>query len=186
MTTPAWQEMVLVGRIARPQGIRGEVIIDAETDFPEERFAQGGTIFIERDGSVVPLAIADFRMHAGRPVVRFETIESMNEAESLRGLEMRVPESELGALPAGVWYHHQLLGSRVRTKDGRDVGKVVAIQGPTDRSILVIDGPDGNALVPLVEEFCTVDVAAKIVEIDPPEGLLEVNRGNCRKKGPSE
>ncbi|MEX2270891.1 MAG: ribosome maturation factor RimM [Vicinamibacterales bacterium] len=186
MSIPGWEDMVLVGRIARPQGIRGEVIIDAETDFPEERFAEGGRVFIERDGTASPLAIADFRMHAGRPVVRFETIESMNEAETLRGRELRVPESELGALPENVWYHHQLLGSRVRTKDGRDVGTVVGIQGPTDRSILVIDGPEGNALVPLVAEFCKVDVAARVVEIDPPEGLLEVNRGTWREKGKEE
>jgi len=174
--------MVLVGRIARPQGIRGEVIIDADTDFPEERFAAGGSVFVERDGAVAPLAIAAFRMHGGRPVVRFDGIESMDQAETVRGLEMRVPESELGPLPDNVWYHHQLLGSRVRTKDGREVGTVVGIQGPTERSILVIDGPEGNALVPLVSEFCRVDVAAKVVEIDPPEGLLEVNRGNWRGK----
>jgi 16S rRNA processing protein RimM len=182
VSSPRWDDMVLVGRIARPQGIRGDVIIDADTDFPEERFADGGRVFIQRDGAAVPLVIASFRMHAGRPVVRFDAIESMDQAETLRGLEMRVPESELGALPENVWYHHQLLGSRVRTKDGRDVGTVVGIQGPTDRSILVIDGPEGNALVPLVAEFCKVDVAAKVVEIDPPEGLLEVNRGNWRKR----
>lgn len=182
MSTPGWQEMVLVGRIARPHGIRGDVIVDGDTDFPDERFAAGGRVFVERSGTVLPLTIAAFRMHGGRPIVRFETIESMNDAETLRGLEMRVPESELGALPENVWYHHQLLGSRVRTKDGRDVGTVVGIQGPTDRSILVIDGPEGNALVPLVAEFCTVDVAGKVVEIDPPDGLLEVNRGNWRKR----
>ena len=182
MSTPGWHEMVLVGRIARPHGIRGDVIVDADTDFPDERFAAGGRIFVERNGGVVPMTIAAFRMHGGRPILRFETIESMNDAETLRGLEMRVPESELGALPENVWYHHQLLGSRVRTKDGLDVGTVVGIQGPTDRSILVIDGPEGNALVPLVAEFCTVDVAGKVIEIDPPEGLLEVNRGNWRKR----
>ena len=182
MSTPGWQDMVLVGRIARPQGIRGEVVIDAETDFPEQRFASGSTVFIQRADAVAPLVIAQFRMQAGRPVVRFDTIESMDEAETLRGFELRVPESELGTLPDNVWYHHELLGSQVRTKDGRDVGKVVGIQGPTDRSILVIEGPDGNALVPLVAEFCRVDVAAKVVEIDPPEGLLEVNRGNWRGK----
>jgi 16S rRNA processing protein RimM len=182
MATPSWHDMVLVGRIARPQGIRGEVIIDADTDFPEQRFAAGGTVFIQREGGVAPLEIAQFRMQAGRPVVRFDAIESMDQAETLRGFELRVPESELGALPENVWYHHQLLGSDVRTKDGREVGKVVGIQGPTERSILVIEGPEGNALVPLVEEFCRVDVAAKVVEIDPPEGLLEVNRGNWRRK----
>lgn len=168
--------MVLVGRIARPQGNRGEVIVDADTDFPEARFAEGGMVFVNRGGEPEPLAIAEFRMHAGRPVVRFGEMTSIDEAETLRGLEMRVPESALGELPNGMWYHHELLGCRVKTKDGRDIGKVVAIQGPTERSILEIEGPEGRALVPLAAEFCRVDRDARIVEIDPPEGLLDVNR----------
>lgn len=178
----AWADMVIVGRVARPQGIRGEVIIDPATDFPEERFAEGSSIFIERDGTPAPLVVAASRIQAGRPVVRFDAFESMDDAETLRGRELRVPESELAALPENVWYHHQLLGSRVTTKDGRDVGTVTGIQGPTERSILVIDGPDGQALVPLVAAFCTVDVAAKEIVIDPPDGLLEVNRGDWRRK----
>ncbi len=173
----AWRDMVLVGRIARPHGIRGEVVIDPSTDFPEERFADGATVFAERGGAASPMIVAASRMHAGRPIVRFEGTATMDEAEALRGLELRVPESALGELPENVWYHHQLLGSTVRTKDGQDVGKVTAISGPTERSILVIDGPGGEALVPLVAAFCTVDVAAKEIVIDPPEGLLEANRG---------
>ena len=168
--------MVIVGRIARPQGNRGEVIVDAETDFPEERFAEGGTVFVNREGGIAPLTIAGFRMHGGRPVVRFGEMTSIDEAETLRGVEMRVPETALGALPEGMWYHHELLGCRVRTKDGRDVGTVISIQGPTERSILEIEGPEGRALVPLAAEFVAVDRASREIVIDPPEGLLEVNR----------
>lgn len=182
MPAPGWDDMVIVGRIARPHGIRGEVVIDPATDFPDERFAEGATLFAERGGVGTTLTVEAFRMHAGRPIVRFAASETMNDAEALRGLELRVPESELGELPENVWYHHQLLGSRVRTKDGRDVGTVTAISGPTERSILVIDGPDGQALVPLVAAFCTVDVAGKTIEIDPPEGLLEVNLGTDWRK----
>ena len=178
----SWDDMVIVGRIARPHGIRGEVVIDPSTDFPEDRFAEGATVFAERDGATSPMIVAASRLQAGRPVVRFEGTATMDEAEMLRGIELRVPESALGALPENVWYHHQLLGSTVRTKDGRDVGTVTAISGPTERSILVIDGPEGEALVPLVAAFCTVDVAARVIEIDPPEGLLEANRSTDRRK----
>lgn len=179
-----WADMVSVGRVARPQGIRGEVIIDPATDFPEDRYAEGASVYVERDGAVEPLVVAASRMHAGRPVVRFEACASMDDAEMLRGQELRVPESELAELPENVWYHHQLLGSRVRTKDGREVGTVTAISGPTERSILVVEGPDGQALVPLVAEFCTVDVAGKVVVIDPPEGLLEANRAGTWRARP--
>ena len=177
MPGQGWEDMVIVGRIARPQGNRGEVIVDADTDFPHERFAAGAEVFVRREGDPETLTVAEFRMHGGRPVVLFEGSASIDDAERLRGLEMRVPESALGELPEGMWYHHELLGCQVKTKDGRDVGRVISIQGPTERSILEIDGPAGRALVPLTAAFCTVDRAAKVIEIDPPEGLLEVNRG---------
>lgn len=178
-----WDDMVLVGRIARPHGIRGEVVIDPSTDFPEERFAEGATVFAQRGATVSPMIVAASRMHAGRPIVRFDATASMDEAETLRGLELRVPESALGELPDNAWYHHQLLGSTVRTKDGQEVGTVTAIAGPAERSILVIDGRGGETLVPLVAAFCAVNVAAKEIVIDPPEGLLEVNRsGDWRKR----
>ena len=180
MPAQGWDEMVIVGRIARPQGIRGEVIIDASTDFPDDRFAEGRSVFVRRGAEAETLTVAQFRMHGRRPVVRFDGAASMDDAEKLRGLEMRVPEAALGALPEGMWYHHELLGCRVRLKDGRDAGTVIAIQGPTERSILEIEGPEGRALIPLAAAFCTVDRAARVIEIDPPEGLLEVNRG--RKK----
>ena len=182
MPGQGWDDMVIVGRIARPQGIRGEVIIDASTDFPDERFAEGQSVFVRRGADAETLTVAEFRMHGGRPVVRFDGTGSMDDAEKLRGLEMRVPEASLAELPEGMWYHHELLGCRVRTKDGRDVGTVISIQGPTERSILEVDGPGGSALIPLAAEFVTVNRDEKIVEIDPPEGLLEVNRGNWRKR----
>lgn len=174
--------MVIVGRVARPHGIRGEVSIEPETDFPDERFAEGAVVFIEDEGRVAPLTVASFRMHAGRALVRFEPMTSMNDAERLRGHELRVPESALAELPENVWYHHELIGSLVRTTDGHEVGRVTGIQGPTERSILVIQGREGEVLVPLVAAFCQVDVAAREIEIDPPEGLLEVNRGEERKR----
>ena len=178
-----WDDMVIVGRIARPQGNRGEVIVDADTDFPDARFAEGAAVFVNRGGAIDTLTVAEYRMHGERPVVRFEGTESIDDAERLRGLEMRVPEASLGELPEGMWYYHELLGSRVVTKDGRDVGTVISIQGPTERSILEIDGPEGRALVPLAAAFCTVDRAAKVVTIDPPDGLLEVNRGGKWREG---
>lgn len=177
MPAQGWDEMVIVGRIARPQGIRGEVIIDASTDFPDDRFAEGRSVFVRRGAEAETLTVAQFRMHGRRPVVRFDGAASMDDAEKLRGLEMRVPESELAALPEGMWYHHELLGCRVRTKDGADIGTVTAIQGPTERSILEVDGPRGLALIPLAAEFVTVRRDERIVEVDPPEGLLDVNRG---------
>ncbi len=111
--------MALVGRIARAHGIRGQVIVNPETDFPDERFQAGAEVFVQRNGRVEPLTITTARFHKDRPVIGLDGIETMNEAETLAGLELRVPIERLAALPADTFYRHDLIGCRVETRDGR-------------------------------------------------------------------
>jgi 16S rRNA processing protein RimM len=94
----------------------------------------------------------------------------------LAGRELRVPLEWLAPLPAGTFYRHDLIGCRVDTRDGRTVGLVRDVEGTLTGSRLVVDGADGEVLIPLVAAICTeVDPAAKRIVVDPPEGLLEVN-----------
>jgi len=95
---PEWDDFVLVGRVARTHGRRGEVIVNLETDFPDDRFASGATLWILRDGTATPIVIRGARMHQGRPVVAIEGVETMNDAEALHGVELRVPPEALHAL----------------------------------------------------------------------------------------
>jgi 16S rRNA processing protein RimM len=168
--------MVLVGRIARPHGHRGQVIVDPATDFPEERFAAGAILHMLRDGRPGTVTIAAMRIHQGRPVLALEGVETMNEAELLAGLELRVPESELTALPEGTYYEHDLIGCRLVTTDGREVGTVRTIEGGGGMIRLIAGSGRGEIQVPLVHEICVaIDVVHKRIVIDPPEGLLDVN-----------
>ena len=168
--------MALVGRIARAHGIRGQVIVNPETDFPDERFRPGAELFIERGGTVETLTVTTARFHRERPVIGIEGVESMNDAATLAGQELRVPIERLAALPADTFYRHDLIGCRVETRDGREVGLVRDVEGTLTGSRLVIDGERGEVLVPLVTVICTViDPAAKRIVIDPPEGLLDAN-----------
>ena len=168
--------MVLVGRIARPHGHRGQVIVDAATDFPDERFAAGAILHTLRDGQPGTVTIAAMRMHQGRPVLTLRGIETMDEAESLAGLELRVPESELARLPEGTYYEHDLIGCRLVTTDGREVGTVRTIEGGGGMIRLVAGSGRGEIQVPLVHEICVaIDVVRKQIVIDPPDGLLDVN-----------
>jgi len=114
----AWDALVLVGRIARTHGHRGAVIVKPETDFPEVRFAPGATVWIERAGVPAEVTIVDAHFHNGRPIVMFEGVDSMNDAELLRGAELRVPEGALQPLPDGAFYHFQLIGCEVTTIGG--------------------------------------------------------------------
>jgi 16S rRNA processing protein RimM len=168
--------MVLVGRIARPHGHRGQVIVDPATDFPEERFAAGAILHTLRDGRPGTVTIAAMRIHQGRPVLALEGVETMDGAELLAGLELRVPESELTALPEGTYYEHDLIGCRLVTTDGREVGTVRTIEGGGGMIRLIAGSGRGEIQVPLVHEICVaIDVVHKRIMIDPPEGLLDVN-----------
>ena len=108
--------MALVGRIARAHGIRGQVIVNLDTDFPDERFRPGATLFTVRGGVVTPLTVTTARVQAGRPVIGLAGVDTMNEAESLAGLELRIPAGQLAALPSGAFYHHDLVGCQVVTR----------------------------------------------------------------------
>ena len=175
-----WEEMATVGRIARAHGIRGQVIVNLETDFAEERFQPGAELFIERDRHVEPLTITTVRFQQGRPVIGLRGVDDMNAAIALAGIELRVPRERLAPLPAGTFYRHDLIGCQVETIDGRRVGVVAAVEGDIGGSRLVIDTPRGELLVPLATEICpTIDLAARRIVIVPPDGLLELNdRGN--------
>ena len=171
-----WEEMAVVGRIARAHGIRGQVIVNPETDFPDERFHAGAELLIERGGRIEMLTVTSARFHRERPVIGIAGVETMNDAEALAGQELRVPLERLAALPPDTFYRHDLIGCQVETGDGRSVGLVRDVEGTLTGSRLVVDGQDGEVLIPLVAAICTVvDPAAKRIVIDPPEGLIEVN-----------
>ena len=173
----AWDDMLLVGVVARTQGNRGEVIVNPTTDFVDDRFAQGAVLWgrLASAGPVEKLHVARFRMHLGRPVVVFEGVTSIGEAERFAGWELRAPKNTARRLPAHVYYHHELMGCEVRMVAGETVGAVASIDGDGEAVRLVVATPGGPVLVPLTQAFCTVDLAARRITIDPPEGLLEVN-----------
>jgi 16S rRNA processing protein RimM len=171
-----WDAMALVGRIARAHGIRGQVIVNPETDFPDQRFREGAEVFVQRNGQIEPLTITTARFHKNRPVIGLEGIETMNDAGTLAGLELRVPIDRLAALPADTFYRHDLIGCRVETRDGRKVGIVRDVEGTMTGSRLVVDGIGGEVLIPLVAPICTeIDPVARRIVVDPPAGLIEAN-----------
>ena len=171
-----WEEMALVGRVARPHGLRGQVIVNLETDFPEERFRPGAELFVNQSGAVKPLRVAAMRVQQGRPVIALEGIDDIEVAAPLAGAELRVPKEWLTPLPEGTFYHHDLVGCEVRTVDGIRVGVVKDVAATGGGHHLVIGGERGEVLIPLAQEICrAIDPAAKRIVIAPPEGLLELN-----------
>jgi 16S rRNA processing protein RimM len=169
--------MAVVGRIARAHGIRGQVIVNVETDFPAERFHEGSELFVHRAGRIEAMRVASVRFQGERPVIGLAGIETIEEAQQLAGLELRVPIERLAPLPDGSYYHHDLVGCRVETMDGTRVGEVKAVETSQGSARLVVEGAAGETLIPLAAEICrAIDVAAKRIVVAAPDGLLELNK----------
>ena len=178
-----WNAMVLVGRVARAHGNRGRVIVNPESDFVEERFRPGSAVYVRHGDRVDRLSIRDVRFHHHRPIVAFDEVATMTEAEQLASAELRVPMETLERLPAGVFYQHELTGCRVVTVGGAVVGTVSRVDGDGGVYRLVVDNGSAEILVPLVAAICVqIDTAAAAITIDPPEGLLDLNPPRRREE----
>lgn len=172
-----WDEMAVVGSIARAHGLRGEVIVNPETDFPDERFRPGAELCISRGDEVEPLRLTTVRFQQGRPIVGFEGVNDVEAAQRLSGLELRIPAQRLVRLPPGSFYRHDLVGCRVVTGTGKAVGTVRAVQGTAEAAHLVVASGAEEILIPLAAAICTtIDADAKRIVVEPPEGLLDLNR----------
>lgn len=167
-------DLLLIGRIARAHGIRGQMVVQPETDFAEDRFRAGNIVLVGVEAK--PMEITSARFHQGRPIIALEGVETMNEANGLAGSELRIDASELPALPDGTFRRHELVGCEVRDVDGGVIGEVAAVEGPMEMSRLVINAPQGEILIPLVADICVeVAPAEKRISVKVPEGLLDVN-----------
>jgi 16S rRNA processing protein RimM len=167
---------VVVGRIAKAHGIRGELAVDVRTDSPDERFKIGAAITTKlRDGSKRELTIAAAREHSGRLLVRFEEVPTRDVAETLRGALLLADTDTLP--PTGdpeEFYDHELAGLRAELADGTVLGKVVEIVHSPAGELLELDVEGREVLVPFVHAIVpTVDIAGGRVVLDPPEGLLD-------------
>lgn len=177
MTDAEWDECAVVGRVARAHGIAGRVIVNPETDFVEERFQVGAELLARRGGRVERMRVTAMRVHLGRPIIGLDAVETTNDAEAMAGVEFRVKVEDLEALPDGMFYRHDLIGCRVETTSGAEIGVVAAVDGELGASRLVVKASFGDVLVPLARAICVViDIAARRIMIDPPEGLLDLNR----------
>ncbi len=175
---------VVVGRVGRAHGIRGEVSVDVRTDDPETRFAPGSVLLpagaAGSPSSLAPLVVEAARWHSGRMLVRFVGLADRSAAEALRGLvlEVDIDPAEIADDPEE-FYDHQLVGLRVRRTDVEgspaDVGAVTEVVHLPGHDLLAVLADDGRELlVPFVTEIVPeVDVDGGFVLVAPPPGLLD-------------
>lgn len=169
---------VIVGRIGRPHGIRGDVVVGVRTDEPDLRFTVGARLGAGRDSGSTPdaeLTVAAKRWHSGQLLVAFDGITDRTAAAELGGIWLSI---DSGALPPVTdpdeFRDHELIGLSVRTVAGEQVGVVTdVLHHGQDLLVITAEGAD-DRLVPFVAPLVPeVDVAGGVLVIDPPPGLLD-------------
>jgi 16S rRNA processing protein RimM len=167
----------VVGRVVKPHGIRGELVVDVRTDSPEERFTPGAVLATRaRDGASGTVTIAAARPHTGRLLVTFEGVAGRDAAEAMRGLLLVVDAADIEPSDdPEEFYDHELEGLEAVDVQGSRIGEVVEVLHTSGSDLLSVRRPDGGeVLIPFVAEIVpTVDVAGGRVVVDPPEGLLD-------------
>ncbi len=167
--------LLVVGRVGRPHGIRGEVAVDVRTDDPGRRFASGCVLATQPE-ALGPLTVAGARPHAGGLIVSFSGITGRDEAQQLRGAWLVIDSADV-PMPddPDEFNDFQLIGLDVITVSGRHVGTVADVRHHGQDLLVIRTEPEAaEILVPFVAAIVPeVDVRAGRVLIDPPQGLLD-------------
>ncbi|MDP1876688.1 MAG: ribosome maturation factor RimM [Actinomycetota bacterium] len=169
---------VVVGRIGRPHGIRGEVTVEPRTDEPDERFAPGAVFALDERRE--DLVVERLHWHSGRLLVTFEGISDRNAAEALRGtlLEVERADDDMPEDPEE-FYDSTLIGCVVDHVDGSRIGEVLDVLHLPAQDLLVVRvAGEREALIPFVSVIVpVVDLPGRRLVVDPPVGLLDADEG---------
>jgi 16S rRNA processing protein RimM len=169
---------LVVGRIGRPHGVRGELTVQVHTDDPDLRFAVGSVLATEPAANG-PLTVSQYRWHSGRLLVRFAGYDDRTSAADLRGTLLVMDSAEVGPPEDPDEFHdYELIGLDVVTVTGDQVGAVTDVLHQGQDLLVVRPGPGpaaGEILVPFVAAIVPeVDVTGRRLVIDPPPGLLDL------------
>jgi len=168
------EDRVVIGKIVKPHGLEGEVVVEVLTDFPG-RFSEGTNLQVLGPGpGPREVRVLSSRSFGGRLLVSFEGITDLASAEALRNAELSVHLADVAKRPPGFVYHWEIEGCEVFDASGAGLGRVTDLQEVGGRSLLVLSTPRGTREVPFVFPIVvSVDVEKRRVVLAPPEGLLD-------------
>ncbi len=170
-------ELVAIALAVKTRGLRGEIVAELLTDFPD-RFQNLETLIaVSPNGRREILQLEEHWFQGGRVILKFAGYESIEAASALINSEFAVPEAERVALPEDEFYDWELVGCEVETITGEPVGRVVGVMRTGGGELLVVENGTNRTrdhLIPLAETICVeIDILRKRIRIDAPEGLLE-------------
>ncbi len=163
--TPAPGDLITVGRIVAPHGIRGELRVRVETDFPD-RFARMRSGYLVSDGRARAIEILSARPHQDGMLLTIDGVGDRTTAEGLRGAEIAVLRAELVPLGADTFYVFEIIGMRVRTEDGRILGTVAQVMRGSANDVYVVTDGTREVLLPALRQV--------VLKVDRPAGEILV------------
>lgn len=167
-------ERVLVGRIRKPHGVRGEIAVESLSDVAD-RLAPGSALVARlSDGRSLAVSVASSRGHGDVRLVRFEGYTDRDAVEELRSALLEVERQRVPPPPEGAFYYYELIGCRCIDRDAGEVGEVIGLVEDGGGVLLELEAPAGRVLIPFVKAYlAAVDVEAGLIELDLPADLVE-------------
>ena len=165
-----------VGKIVNTHSLKGEVKVISSTDFEEERFKKGSKLLITRGNQLIrEVVVQSYRNHKNFLLVKFEGIDSVEEAEKLKNLQIKIDSDEVGELEENEFYFHEIIGCQVFDENDRNLGEIIDILTPGANDVWVIKGEKGKEiLIPYIEDVVKqIDITNKKVNIEVMEGLID-------------
>ena len=163
-----------LGYITTLHGLKGDLVLHLDVDFPEDY--QGlESVFVDMNHNLVPFFIDALRLKGNKATISFEDVNSIEEAESLKGKAVFLPLSFLPKLPEGQFYYHEVIGYQVVDQTLGEIGEVLFFNDGSAQTIMVFDHKGHEVLVPVIDEILLkADHSEKQLQVNLPEGLLDV------------
>ncbi|MBB6004818.1 ribosome maturation factor RimM [Arcicella rosea] len=163
-----------LGKITKTHGLKGEVILWLDVDFPED-YEDLESLFLEVKGELVPYFIESYRLSGNRAIVHFEDIDTFEKAEGMINLQAFLPLDELPELENDQFYYHEIIGYQIVDKNLGNLGTVQTVHSMQAQDLLVMDYKGKEVLIPVIDEIVLqAEKEQKILHVNLPEGLLEV------------
>lgn len=166
-----------VGKIVNTHGIKGEVRVISKTDFAEERYKPGNTLYLFAEGAAEPIkvTVSAHRLHKQFHLLQFKEMPSLNEVEHLRNMVIKVPEEDLGELEEDEFYFHEIIGCEVVSEDGELIGTVKEILTPGANDVWVVarKGKKDALISYIASVVKDININEKKIKIHVMEGLID-------------
>ena len=162
-------EFLAVGRVLRPHGVRGELLLASLTDFPEH-LSENKTVYLGEPP--VPHPLTGVRIHRGQLIIRLADCHARDEADAYREQLVQIEAQSAAPLPPGLYYYHQLIGLAVYSEDGEHLGELVDVLETGANDVYVVKGPAGELLLPVIADVIRgVDLEAHRLTVHLLDGL---------------